>query len=195
MVPLPIKVRLSLACSAGSFSLVFFGNVRNDFAVFQLDDAVAVNFCKLTVVRDDDDQFIAGQLFQRIEHLFACVRIERARRFICEDDLGIFDQRPRDGDALFLSARKSVGFALGKIGQLHLLQDLVDLPAVAPLALQFERERNVVLHRKFVEDVVFLKDEPDKGVAVTVKVCLRKVLAAAPLNDDLAFVRRVQSAA
>ena len=57
------------------------------------------------------------------------------------------------------------------------------------------RARDVVLHRKFVEHVVFLKDEADAGVAVAVKVLCRKVLAAAPSDDDLAFVRAVEAAA
>ena len=79
--------------------------VGDDLAVFEFDDAVGIGFGKFPVVRDDDDQFAAGELVQKVQNLPARLRIERARRFVGEDDGGVFDQRPRDGHALLLPAR------------------------------------------------------------------------------------------
>ena len=114
---------------------LFFGHVGEHLAVLELDDAVAVHFGKLAVVRHHDDQLALGQLFQRFEYLFARVRVESARRFVRHDDLGVFDQRPRDGNALLLPARQGVGLALGKLLQLYLRENVAHLLLVLALAL------------------------------------------------------------
>src|SRR3546814_2528771 len=44
------------------------------------------------------------QLAQQPQHLLAGLLIERPGRLVRQDDLGAVDQRPRDGDALLLSA-------------------------------------------------------------------------------------------
>ena len=129
--------------------LVLF-HVGDHFPVFEFDDAVGVRFSEFPIVRNDEDEFIFGKFFQRIENLPPRCRIERARRFVRHDDLGFLDERAGDRDALFLSARKGIRLALCKVFQLHRAQNFLDFFPVFRLALQFEGERDVRFHRKFV---------------------------------------------
>ena len=57
-------------------------------------------------MRDDDHAviFVFHELFQQINDDLAVLRIEVARRFIREDNFRVGRQRPRDGDALLLTA-------------------------------------------------------------------------------------------
>ena len=125
-------------------------HVRDDRPVLEFDDAVAVRFGKLPVMRDDDDEFLLGELLQCLKDLCARRGIERARRLVAHDDLGLLDERPRNGDALFLPARERVGPAVGIPLHIHHRQKLVDARLVAGLPLQFEREGNVLPHRQFI---------------------------------------------
>ena len=170
-------------------------HVGDDLSVFEFDDPVAVDLGKFPIVRNDDDELLFGELFQGIEHLLARRRIERARRFVRHDDLGIFHERAGDGDALFLAARKGVRLALCKTRQVNLFENGVHRLFVLVLALQFEGERDVVFHRKLIEDIVFLEYKSDECVAVAVEVGLGKILAASAFDDDLAFVGCIQPAA
>ena len=66
-------------------------DIRNDASVGQLDHAVAVLLGEIAVVRNDDDQLCFRQLFQRVEHLLAGFRVQRAGRLVGHNDLGILD--------------------------------------------------------------------------------------------------------
>ena len=177
------------------FPLLFGArHVGNDLPVFEFDDAVCIRLGEFPVVRDDDDELFFGKLFERIKHLRARCRVKRARRLIRHDDLGLLDERPRDGDALLLPARERVGLAVGIPLHVDHGQQLVDARLVAGFSLQFERKGDVLPHRQFVEDVVLLEDEADVGIAVGIEVAPRKVLGRLAFDDDLALVGRVQPA-
>ena len=53
---------------------------------------------------------------QRVHHDARVARIERGDRLVGEDDLRTLDERPRDRDALLLSAREIVGALRGEAG-------------------------------------------------------------------------------
>src|SRR6185503_7150218 len=103
------------------------------------------------VVRHDDDRdpLLLVELTEHLQDFLAGHRVEVARRLIREQQRGLVNQRPRDGHALLLPARKlrrlvihavaqsdaleqglgaSAAFALGKmsgsIGQRH--EDLIE---------------------------------------------------------------------
>ena len=70
------------------------------------------------------------QLLEEPQHLPARPGIQRAGGLISQNDRRVAHQRPRDGYALLLAARKLVGLVFQLIAQPHLLQHLAG-PAVA----------------------------------------------------------------
>ena len=70
------------------------------------------------------------QILQHSQHLTAGVAVQRAGGLIRQNDRRVAHQRPRDGYALLLAARKLVGLVFQLIAQPHLLQHLAG-PAVA----------------------------------------------------------------
>ena len=75
------------------------------------------------LVRDDDDRDAgAVELLQQRHHLEARRGIERAGGLVGEDELGIVDQRARDGDALLLAAGKLRGMMIRARAKPDLLQ-------------------------------------------------------------------------
>ena len=53
-----------------------------------------------------DDSLLAGEIVDRIHDKLFRDAIERAGRFVQDDDGRVLQQRARDGDALLLSTRK-----------------------------------------------------------------------------------------
>ena len=101
-------------------------------------------------MRNDDDEFFAGELFEGIEDLRARLGIERARRLVAHDDLGLFDERPRDGDTLLLPARKRIGLTVVIALHVYHFEEFFDVFPIARPSLQFEGKGDVLPHRQFV---------------------------------------------
>ena len=95
-----------IACS-DSLNLVF-GYIGYDLAVLEFYYSVAVYFGKFSVVRYDDYKLLFGQLFKGVEHLLARCGIKCARRLIRHYYFRLLYKRSRNGNTLFLSARKSI---------------------------------------------------------------------------------------
>ena len=79
--------------------------VADDLPVAEID--VAVGVCRDVGFVGDDDRGDALQAIEALKDrhdLDTRARIERARRFIRENDLRIVHQSARDGDALLLAA-------------------------------------------------------------------------------------------
>ena len=130
--------------------VVEFADVRNDLAVFELDDTVAVVLGKFPIVRDHDDQLLFGKLLQGVQNLLTGVGVQSACRFIRHDDLGFLNKSARDRDPLFLTARKRVGLAFCVAGKVHLLQKIGNRLFVVGFALELQSKRDVLFDRKFV---------------------------------------------
>ena len=56
-----------------------------------------------------------------------------------------------------------------------------------------QRKGDIILHGKFIEDVILLKNKANVCIAVAVKIALRKILATATLDNDLAAGGRHQA--
>ena len=56
-------------------------------------------------MRDHDDEALPRDLLDQFHDLHARFGIERARRFVGEQDLGVVDEGAGDGDPLHLPAR------------------------------------------------------------------------------------------
>ena len=170
------------------------GRVGYDLSVFQLYDTVAVLLGKLAVVRNDDDEFGRGQLFERFENLLTGCGVERAGGFVRHDYFGLFYERAGDGDPLLLTAGQRVRFALAEAFEVDHFEQAVNRRLVVLLALELKSERNILFDVELVQNIVFLEHETYVRVAVAVEVGAGKVLAALSLDDDFAAVGRIQSA-
>ena len=89
------------------FSLVFLNNLSFYPTVFHIDDAVGIGEM-LGIMGDHDDGFSVDfvQFFQNVEHVLCGFAVEISDRFVGEDNVGVIDERSRDGDSLFLSSRE-----------------------------------------------------------------------------------------
>ena len=170
--------------------------VVGHFAVKQADDAGAVLLGKVGVVRDHDDEFVLRDLFEDLHDLHAGHGVKRARRFVGKQDIGIVDQRPRDGHALHLPARHLVGLFADLIAQPHLLQggDGAGAALLAGNARKRQRQFDVGEHRLVRDEVVTLKHETHRMVAVGVPVGVFVFFGRAAVDHKVAAVVAVKPA-
>ena len=177
------------------FIFLRLGDVGNHLPVLQFNDTVAVLLRKITIVGNDDDQLVFGELFQGIENLLTRRGVQRARRLVRHNDFGGFDQSARDCDTLFLAARKGVGLTLCVAYEIDVLQQSGDCLFVLGFALQLQSQSDVVLDRELVENVILLEDKADERISIAVEIALRERFTASSLYDDFPVGGRVQAAA
>ena len=170
--------------------------VADDPAVEQAHGARGVFRCQLRVVRDHDDELIFCDLLQQIHDLHARLAVERAGRFVGEQDVGVVDDGARDGHALHLAAGHLVRRLVELVAQTDLFQRLDG--ARAPLLTGDARERQCELdicqHALVRDEVVALKDKADGVVAVCVPVAVVVLLRGAAVDDKVAGGVAVQTA-
>ena len=93
--------------------------------------------------------------------------VQRAGGLVGQNDRRVAHQRPRDGYALLLAARKLVGLVFQLIAQPHLLQCLAG-PAAALCAGHAcidQRHLHVFQQIQFGQQVILLEDEAQHFVA------------------------------
>ena len=151
---------------------------------------------KFGVVRDHDDEPLARDLFDELHDLHARLRIERARGFVRKEDIGIIDERARNGDALHLPARELIGFFVELIAQTDARKRLGGAAAALfpSHARDGERKLHVPEHRLVRDEVIRLEDEPDPVIAVDVPIPVFEVFRGLPLNDEIARRIMIESA-
>ncbi|MCY1410087.1 hypothetical protein D9M71_254500 [compost metagenome] len=94
-------------CGQGLFHRCAAG-IGDDPAVENLDDPPRPR-CHLAVVGDQDQRVaLGGQLVEQRHHLLAAAAVQRAGRFVGEDDAAAVHQRAGDGNPLLLAAGKLV---------------------------------------------------------------------------------------
>ena len=170
--------------------------IADDEAVVQLDDAGGIAAGKLRIVRDHDDQPLAGDLFDEFHDLHAGLGIERARGLVGEQNFGVVDQGAGDGDALHLPARELIGPFVEFLAQPHALERLGGAPFALFLryARKGERQLDIAQHRLVRDEVVRLEHKADAVVAVGVPVAVFEVLGGDALDDEVAVRVVVQPA-
>jgi hypothetical protein len=73
----------------------------------------------------------AGRRFsEEVENLGSGLRIEVARWLVGQDDVGVFDQGPRNGDSLLLASGELVRPVCPSARKLHEVEQLVEPPAI-----------------------------------------------------------------
>lgn len=111
------------------------------------------------------------QLTQPATQLFTHLRIQRAKRFIKQQNLRFYSQRARQRHALFLAAGKLCRITICQMSKLHHLQQFChfrfDGCGIRALATWQHRQAksDIVEHRHMAEQRVMLEHETDFTVA------------------------------
>ena len=79
--------------------------------------------------------------------------------------------------------------------EIHVVEQLPDRRLIFRLALQFEGKGDIVFYGEFVQNIIFLKNETDKSIAVGIEIALREILAGTSFYDHFAGGGRVEPAA
>ncbi|GAQ68276.1 hypothetical protein SsS58_08735 [Streptomyces scabiei] len=135
-----------------------------DQAVAHHRDAVRHHQRLFLIVRHIDDgqaEFLLDGLDLHLQ-LVTQLLVQRAERFVHQDDRRAVDQRPAQGDPLLLTTGQLARLAAAEPGQARDLQRLPHPAADLVLrnAPQGEREGDVLTDRHVREEQVLLEDEP-----------------------------------
>src|SRR5688572_13976476 len=150
-----------LAVDAAALVQLLVRPVLDDAPLLEHEDDVRVDDLR-DAVRDDDRRALLLDGVEAVLDLLGRHGVEARRRLVEKDDGRVFQEEPRDGDALLLPAREQVRLGLVPVReplyllvQVSLARRLDDLPGRgAELAVA-----DVLLDRP-LEDVVLLQDEP-----------------------------------
>ena len=107
------------------------------------------------------------ELDHRVQDLVGVLGVEVGRRLVGQDDLGLLDHGPGDGDPLVLAARHLAGPGAGPVGQADPGQGVHHrlAPGRRGHPQEEERELDVLVGRVDRQEVEGLEDEPDVVVA------------------------------
>ena len=163
--------------------------VLHHLTVVQYGDMVAHALHHAHLVRDDDDR--DAELFidvaDQLEDLARGLWVERARRLVAQQDLGVRRQRAGNGDALLLTAGELRRIGLRLVGQTDRLQKLLRarsrLTAADPGKLH--READIIQTVPLHEQIEALEDHGNVAPRST-KLRGRHGIQTFSVDDDLA---------
>ncbi len=145
---------------------------------------------------DDGLAVLAVQNLQELQDVVGGLAIEVAGGLVAEQQRGIGHDRPRDGDALFLTARQFPGRVLRPVCQPDDVER--DGPALgtfpAAEVRQEERQLDVFLRRQHGQQVVELEHETDVSRAPFRQLVVRHRRELGAANPDRAARRAVEPA-
>ncbi len=156
-----------------------------DPALVHHHDAVG-DFERLFLVMSDEDRGDVNfgmQRAQPLPQLLAHLGIERAERFVEQQDARLDRQRAGKRNALSLAAGQLAGIAVGQPVELHQIQQLLDAGADRGLVLAdgarlyAQAKGDVFEHRHVAEQRVVLEHESDMALAGAVS---QRILAVDP---------------
>ena len=167
-----------------------------DDAVSQGDDARSVALRQLGVVRDHDDQAVVRNLSEQVHDLHAGLGVERARRLVGQQNLGVVDERTSDGDALHLAAGELAGLFAHVLGKPHAAERLDGaLPTLgAGHAGKCEGQLDVFQDGLVRDKVVGLEHEADAVVAVRVPIAVLVLACGHTVDEQVSVVVMVKAA-
>ena len=203
-----LSSRTRLRCSSWAnfpFSAInsSYVPVSHGFPLLHHDDAVGVADGGKAVC-DDKGRTDFHELGDRFLHVVFRHVVERAGRFVHDEDAGFADERPRDADALFLTAGQLVavfadlrfqavrqrGQKFGNIRVLHRLPELlfaVLFQAVSDVLADGSGKEDAVLRHDGDEMAVILNGNFVQGHAVDEDVPLRRFEQPDEEIDDRAL--------
>jgi hypothetical protein len=172
-----------------SMSLVKLGRRFGLHAAFvHVDDAVGV-LAQAHVVGDDGkcDAFFAqgAEFFHDLFHAFD---VERCRWFVAEHELRFGHKGAGDGNPLLLPATEGFGQLFAAVHHAHGGDGLFgSLPSLLlGHALKLQREHDILLRRKWRNQVKTLKDEADFLESQLGEFFLGKPIHLGAIEDDIA---------
>ena len=170
--------------------------VVGDPAVQQPHDAGGVLVGQVGVVGHHDHQPVLGDLLERLHDLHAGLAVQGAGGLVCQHDFRVVHQGAGNGHALHLAAAHLAGLLFDLVAQPHPLQRLDGpLPALFGAdAREGQRQLHVAQHRLVGDQVVALKHEAHRMVAVAVPVPILIFLGGASLDHQVAFGIAIQAA-
>lgn len=95
-------------------------------SVTHVQNAAAASGHGKVVGYHDQCASLSTQAVHQSKHFFACLGVKRARRFVSQNQRGICDECPGDGDPLLLPSRQLSWFPLQKPIHPHGRQGLAD---------------------------------------------------------------------
>ena len=141
------------------------GGVVHHLAALQLDEVRAGEAAhEVEVVRRHQHRRARGvDVAQQLEDAAGRALVEVAGRLVGEEDHGVVDQRPREGDALLLAPRELARVLARLAGQPDLREDPHHPrpDARAARARHLQREGDVLLRRPVVEQLEVLEDDAE----------------------------------
>ena len=146
-------------------------------------------------VRDHEDGLaIVIYLLKETQELVSRFGVERAGRLIGEDELRVCDKRAGDGGALLLSARDLIGVFLQDVLDAELCGNRIERAAhlVVLLAREHQRQEDIVLNRKGVEQIKILKHEAQIVTAEGGYLLLLYLDDVASVEQDLSGARLIE---
>ena len=153
---------------------------------------------QLLVVGDDHDgrAFALANCFERLQHNRARLGIEVAGRLVGEQQRRIVGERPRNGDALLLSAGKLGRAVLHAVAQAEQVEQFFRAPlrVAHGFACELHRQQDVFQRRQRRDQVEELEDEADLLVANFGELVFAHARDVDAVDLDFAMRRAVQPA-
>ena len=145
---------------------------------------------------DHDDETVFGHLFQKVHDLDRGLRVESAGGLVRQDDVGVVDQGPGDGDALHLTAGELVRLLVDLIAETDFLERLLcpGLPLGRRDIGDGQSEFHVAEDALVRDEIVVLEHETDRVVAVGVPVFVFVFFGRDTVDDEVAGIIPVESA-
>ena len=167
-----------------------------DDAVCQGDDARSVALRQLGVMRDHNDQTIVRNLSEQIHDLHAGLGIERARRLVCQQDLGVVDERTGDGDALHLAAGELARLLVDMLCKPHAAERLDGALTTLGTGHAGKREGQLDVFQNGLmwDKVVGLEHEADAVVAICVPIAIFVLACGHAVDEQVSVVVMIKAA-
>ena len=166
------------------------------FPVQQPDRAGRVFFRQVRVMGDHNHQLVPGDLPQDVHHLQAGFAVQRAGRFIRQQDIRVVHQCPGNCHPLHLAAAHLVGAFLQLVSQSDPLQHFrrAPPPFLPAHAGKRQRQFHVGQHCLVRNQVVALEYKSDRMIPVYIPVLFPELFRAPAVDQQIARRIPVQSA-
>ena len=169
---------------------------HHGFAIPDLDPALGQGGDGRVVGHEQQGVALPVQLAEEIEHLGACLGIQRACGFVRQQEGGSVGQGPGHGHPLFLPSGEGGRQLVRLVGDAHLLQQgqgpLAALPATH--ARVEHGQLHIAHDARLGQEVVALEDEADLLVADPGQLAAREPLDLSPVERVGAGRGEVQAA-